>query len=156
MPRLATWKQLVTISAMVFGLGLGIASHGQQDLSNVARSQIEANIPLETDFDAILRRDLTDYFRRSTQVPVKVEYELLRKGPTQSGIAYPKFYAWVKVFAQSKPTQQGAVRVAAIEKVRFDVTDFLSEAEIALDPSAVRRVFPAELVPSILERAGAK
>lgn len=144
------------ISATLLGLGLSVVSHGQQDLSDVSRSHIEANVPLESDFDAILRRDLTDYFRRSAQEPVKVEYELLRKGPTQSGVAYPKFYAWVKVFTQNNSTQQGAVRVAAIEKVRFDVTDFLSKAEIARDPSAARRVFPAALVPHILERAGAK
>jgi len=150
-----TSKKFATIT-VVLALGLAARAHGQQDISDVARSHIEGNVPSDTDFDTTLRRDLTDYFRRSTQRSVKVEYELLRKGPTQSGVAYPKFYVWVKVVVQSKPTEQGAVRVAAIEKVRFEVTDFLSKAEIVRDPSAVSRVFPAALVPSIVERAGAK
>jgi hypothetical protein len=129
-------------------------SFGQQDVSEIARSHVEANVPAAGDFDRFLRRDLTAYFRHLTTVPVKVEYKLLRKGPTQSGVAYPKFYAWVTVLSNEKPIEEGAIRVAAIEKVWFEVTDFLSKADITDNPTSLERVFPAALVPSILERVG--
>lgn len=116
----------------------------------IQRSHIEGNVPPPEQFDATLRRDLSSYF--STQT---VSYELLREGPTQSGVSYPKYYLWVKATRQNE-TVVGAVRVAAIDKARFEVTDFLPSERIRSDPNQVQQIFPALLVPSILARAGAK
>ncbi|KQV50348.1 hypothetical protein ASC95_13275 [Pelomonas sp. Root1217] len=78
---------------------------------------------------------------------------MLRDEPTQSGVAYPKYYAWVRYKVGVMKQQQGAVRLAAIDKLRFEVTDFLSAAVIKADSQAVERVFPRPLVPMILARA---
>jgi hypothetical protein len=127
-----------------------------QDLSDIAESHIKANVPAQKDFDPFLKRDLTAFFRQSSTTPIRVEYQLLREGPTQTGIAYPKFYAWVKVFSGSRLSKEGAVRLAAIDKARFEVTQFVPKAEAASDPQALARVFPAALIPLILEKSGVR
>jgi hypothetical protein len=127
-----------------------------QDLSDVAGSHIEANVPTQKDFDPFLKRDLAAFFHRSSTAPIRVEYQLLREGPTQTGIAYPKFYAWVKVFSGSRLSQEGAVRLAAIDKARFEVTQFVPKSDVARDPQALSRIFPAALIPSILEKSGVR
>lgn len=128
--------------------------HAQSDLQ---RSHIEANVPPPAEFERLLQRDLLLFFKQSTGSNVSsVEVQPLRSGPTQSGVSYPEFYLWVKVFAGSALQQAGAVRVAAIERTRFDVTDYLSAADIKRDPNAVGSVFPAALVPAIQERAAGR
>lgn len=66
-----------------------------------------------------------------------MDYELLRNGPTQSGVAYPKFYLWLRATNTEKTVIEGAVRVAAIEKKRFDVTNFIPRTYIVSHPEAV-------------------
>ncbi len=134
------------------GFVLGGASTAQ--IPGVRESHIDGNVPEKKDFDRFLRRDLTAYFQEGTKGRVRVEYELLRKEPTQSGVAFPKFYLWVKAFQGKKLLVEGAARVAAVEKKRFDVVNFREKAEIQKDPDAVAKVFPAALVPEILRRAG--
>ena len=116
----------------------------------IQRSHIEGNVPPPEQFDAMLRRDLASYFNTQT-----LNYELLREGPTQSGVSCPKYYLWVKATRQNE-TVVGAVRVAAIEKTRFEVTDFLPSERIRSDPTQVQQLFPTLLVPSILAKAGVK
>jgi hypothetical protein len=50
----------------------------------------------------------------------------------------------------------GAVRVEAIDKMRFEVTNFISKAEILKDPDVVGTVFPALLIEPIDRRAGGR
>lgn len=117
----------------------------------IASSHIEANVPTSGQFSSLLVRDLQSYF----QAP-RVDYELLRQGPTQTGISYPKYYIWVKVRNSfGGLVSEGAVRVAAIDQVRFEVTNFLAAQEIRADPTTVQQVFPRPLVESILSRAKA-
>jgi hypothetical protein len=119
-------------------------------LQDMQRSHIDANVAESADFERFLRRDLAEYFsatRRAKQV--SVEYELLRRGPTQSGVSYPKFYLWVRIAGGQKPQDRGAVRVAAIEKKRFEVTDFVSEEAIRKDPNGIYRVFPLPVCETI-------
>jgi hypothetical protein len=117
---------------------------------SLSQNPIEANVPAEAEFDALLTRDLRAYF--STRA-TSVSYELLRQAPTQSGIAYPKFYAWVRLFNGAKVVDEGAVRVAAIERVRFEITHYFSKAAIVQNPSAIEQVFPSALLPDIRNRA---
>ncbi len=119
---------------------------------SIAESHVRANVPDEKDFAKFLKRDLEQYFKDSTKKTVTVEYELLRNGPTQSGIAYPKFYAWVTVRDNTTVIDQGAVRVAAVEKKHFDVTDFVSEADIKDAPMILDRIFPKPVADKIRER----
>src|SRR6266571_4747904 len=123
---------------------------------DVGLSHIEANVPAQKDFRRFLIRDLESYFAVSLGKPVRVDYELLRDAPTQSGVSYPKYYAWVKIFDGNKLISEGAVRVAAIERVRFEVTNYLSKDDIRRDTQAVVKVFPKVLSDSIRSRAGGK
>ena len=125
-------------------------SSPEQLMLQIQRSHIEGNVPPPEQFDATLRRDLAAYFNTQS-----LSYELLREGPTQSGVSYPKYYLWVRATRQNE-TVAGAVRVAAIERTRFDVTDFLPSERIRSDPTQAQQMFPALLVPPILARAGGK
>ena len=144
-------------SGLILAFLLCLASlegcHSSQDvLTGVAKSHVEANVPPAKLFDELLTQDLNNYFCRNSK-DCKIEYEFLRDGPTQSGISYPKYYLWVKTIKGSTVAEQGAVRVAAVEQKRFDVTDFLSREQISQSPSQVASIFPAALVNKITEKA---
>jgi hypothetical protein len=120
----------------------------------IAQSHIEANVPDASSFDSLLRRDLAAFFHAiDPSSPSKVDYKLLRNGPTQTGVSYPKFYLWATAKNGSGIVHEGAVRVAAVEKTRFEVTRFISKAEILKAPQELQSVFPAPLVAPILELA---
>ena len=106
-------------------------------------------MPDQAHFQEFLERDLRTYFQADS-----VEYELLRQGPTQVGVSLPKYYLWVRAKDENGTvTAEGACRVAAIEKELFEVLQFLEKKSISKDPERVEAVFPAPLVPKILERA---
>lgn len=118
-----------------------------------AQGHVEANVPEEENFYSYLARDLNDYFGATTNKKISVKFELLRKVATQVGVAYPKFYAWVKVYDGGVLKKQGAVRLAAIEQKVFEVTDFVTAEQIQADPAKIETVFPAALCPKIIELA---
>lgn len=146
MRQFPTRVRLAALLAIVCG-------HCGCQTSSIAESHIQANVPDEGDFDRLMTRDLKFYLDRHSQMNLRVEYELLRQGPTQTGIAYPKYYAWVKGFDGSRVVLEGAARIAAIEKTRFEITDFLSRQEIDTSPSKVEKTFPAALQANIINRA---
>jgi hypothetical protein len=121
-------------------------------MAAIAESHIKGNVPPPSRFDRYLRRDLTAYFTRSTGKKVTVQYEFLREGPTQTGIAYPKYYLWVKVRSGRKLVDEGAVRVAAIDRQRFAVTHYLPKAEMKKAPEAIDGVFPLPVGDRIRQR----
>ncbi len=118
----------------------------------VQQSHINANVPNASEFDRLLGRDLTAYFEQEFGTGVRVKWELLRQGPTQSGAAYPKYYAWVTIHKAGSLLVEGAVRVAAVDKERFEVTNFLSSAAIKQEPAAILSVFPGSVCKSIESR----
>jgi hypothetical protein len=123
----------------------------------VQRSHIEEHVPPADQAETILRRDLAAFFTASTgQKVASLQIVALRDGPTQSGVAYPKFYFWVLASGTDAVLAEGAVRVAAIDQVRFEVTDFLPKAKIQQLPGEVAAVFPQPLVSLILQRAEVK
>jgi hypothetical protein len=125
----------------------------EQAMRETQRLHIEANVPAPADFNQLLRRDLVGYFEQArSKKGVAVQFELLRDGPTQSGVAYPKFYAWVTVDGGESAEDRGAVRVAAIEKKRFEVTDFVSELQIQNDLTSIEAVFPAQVCERIRDK----
>ena len=114
-------------------------------------------MPPSAAFERLLKRDLILYFKSAgTPGVTAVEYKLLREAPTQSGVALPKFYAWVMVFEEGRLATEGAVRLAAVNRSGFDVTSFLTAVQINASPNEVPKVFPRALVPLVLERAGVK
>lgn len=131
------------------------AERAQEIIRDVQQSHIDANVPPEADFDRLLRRDLAAHFASGDGPPPDVSYELLRKGPTQSGIAYPKFYAWVSIRRDGHPIREGAVRLAAIDRQRFEITQFVDQSEIRRDPSGLDQIFPPPVAAAIKARVGA-
>lgn len=120
--------------------------------AQIAESHTAANVPTKANFDKFLRRDLTAYFAKATGKKVIVKYELLRDGPTQSGVAYPKYYLWVKISRDKTPLQEGAVRVAAIQRRRFEVTHYLSKVEIAKRPEQIEETFSVPVAEKIRQK----
>jgi hypothetical protein len=121
---------------------------------SIAESHIDANVPSAKDFDVFMKRDLEEYFKGETKKTVDVTYELLRQGATQAGTAFPKFYVWVVVKSDGAIIEEGAVRVAAMEKKRFGVYNYLSKSEIEQDVEKLYRVFPRPVADKIKERLG--
>ena len=115
-------------------------------------ASIAAHVPADADFDTFMVRDLGFFLR--VRAEEEVTFELLREGPTQSGVSYPKFYLWVRVLsAEGNHLRSGAVRLAAVDRLRFEVTDFIGREDIlsgATDPASV---FPAALVDRVRQRA---
>ena len=131
-----------------------IVCDGVDVLTDIQMSQINANVPEEAQFKLLLGRDLHTYFCKGVSAPrCTVQFNLLRKGATQSGVAYPKYYLWANVLTDGKTQLEGAARVAAIDMARFDVIDFMSASDIRSAPDKVRTIFPSMLVPAITERA---
>ena len=122
---------------------------------NIHDEYIQANVPDKKEFDTFLKRDLVKYFSESSRITVEVRYELLRNEPTQTGVAYPKFYLWVTISNNGKTIEQGAVRVAAIERREFEITDYLKKEDIQRSPMTVYKIFPRGLCDKIFEKAKA-
>ncbi len=144
---MGTWLQCLR-AANPKGAGVVAPQAADRPILETSHSHIDANVPAAEDFDKLLRRDLAGYFAAMFK-DLPVHYELLRDGPTQSGVAYPKFYLWVTIGGGESPRQRGAVRVAAIEKKRFEVSDFISEDAVKKDPAGIYRVFPAPVCEKI-------
>lgn len=137
---------------LVFSLFNSLAcSKGFFDL--IAQSHIDGNKPEQEDFRNFLIRDLQAYFKEILKKKVRVDYELLRDAPTQSGVAYPKYYAWVKVFDGDKFVCEGVVRIAAIEKKSFEITHYISKEDLKKSPSRIANIFPQALVEDIQKKA---
>lgn len=99
--------------------------------------------------DSIIGRDLTAYFSQRGGSRAQVSYEYLRSGPTITGIAYPKYYVWVR----STPTAGGAhvegpARVALIDSVA-EVTHFFAHDSGSVAPAQLDSVFPSPVVAII-------
>ncbi|MEW6710009.1 MAG: hypothetical protein AB1403_09335 [Candidatus Riflebacteria bacterium] len=150
-------RKIALIAVLVFTavcLSQIVAADAFAEISqSVAESHIEANVAEQPAFEKILTRDLEAYFSEIFEAPVKVEYEMLRNEPTQSGVALPKFYLWVTLRTDEKAFSSGAVRVAAVERQFFEITHFLSLEEIRAHPETIRRVFPGPICDKILGRA---
>jgi hypothetical protein len=144
-----------TTFAILFLLCVSSAATGQAPVGDsIADSHVRANVPVEKDFDSFLKRDLEAYFKDLKKKDVVVDYQLLRDRPTQSGTALPKFYAWVKVKEKDTLLEEGAVRVAAMEKKRFGVLEYLTRVDIERDLERVYQIFPRPVGDKIKERVG--
>ena len=122
-------------------------------LLEIRQSHIDGNVPDEADFERFLERDLLAWLAREGVKAPSVRFELLRKEPTQAGIAYPKYYLWVWTWSAGAPADSGAVRVAAVDKAGFDIREFLPRDAIVADPAAPEGLFPEALVEAIRARA---
>jgi hypothetical protein len=146
------------VAALLLWCALPIPGQCQElILADAQRSHIQAHVPEEPQFSELLSRDLVSYFKASGFSSAEsASFVLLRDGATQSGVAHPKYYAWVKVHSAEGLVAEGAVRVAAIERTHFEVTDFVSRGVLLMDPSKAASVFPQALMESVVLKARAK
>jgi hypothetical protein len=144
--------RLKSVLACLMWCAITVGCRSQDVVSEIANSHIERNVPKGKLFDEYLNRDLKSYFCGDAK-NCKVEYELFRDAPTQTGIAYPKFYVWAKCFKEDAIVIEGAVRVAAVDQKRFEVTHFLSRAKILVSTLGTASAFPAPLVEEITQKA---
>lgn len=140
------------VALIAFCLVLTVSCKSQDPMTALANSHVEANEPKGELFDQYLKRDLTSYFCND-HTDCRVEYEYLRKGATQNGVSYPKYYLWAKCFTNGQLETEGAVRVAAVEQKYFDITHYISAKEIVASPDEVAKIFPAALVQQIEQKA---
>ena len=122
-------------------------------IAAISQSHIDGNVPSPDKIDEFLQRDLISYFSNMKGTNVSVEYEQLRSGPTQVGIGYPKYYLWVTIKNGVSTLESGAVYLAAIDKKRFEVFEYIPAAQISADPSILDAKFPAALHDKILKLA---
>ena len=125
---------------------------------NLQKSHVKTDVPEQDEFSKFIQRDLQSYFHLElNRTDIKVNFELLRKGATQSGMAYPKFYAWVNVFDNSgNKLESGAVRLAAVDGDRFEISDFINKSSILGKRVELADVFPELLIDKIIIKAGEK
>ncbi len=118
-------------------------------IAEVQMSHIASNAPdSEAAFRRLLLRDLKFYFVEPEQ-KLSIDYELLRDGPSQSGVAYPKYYVWIHILDGATVVEEGAVKVSAIEGRYFEIRDYVSKADIQTQPEALSKVFPSAVVEKI-------
>ena len=115
----------------------------------IQESHIEANIPVEAEFDQFLKRDLSKFMNQKLGKTVSVEFEFLLKKPTQSGLSYPKYYLWVVSYEGGEPVAQGAARLVAMDKKEFMVSDYVHAADILSKPESIFNIFPARVCEDI-------
>jgi len=95
-------------------LTLCLSCHAQ--LSGLAESHIVANVPGTNDFRPFLIRDLAAYLKPKHGDKLAVDYELLRDGPTQSGVAYPKFYLWLRATNAENAVVRGPCELQPLKR----------------------------------------
>lgn len=133
-----------SISLLFVGLlsfsGIGYFVAVPLQLAKIQNSHIQGNVPNQ--FDQVLQRDLISYFQDLNKEVIKVEYELLSKIPTQVGVGTPKYYMWVKLYGEKGLIEEGAVKVAAVEKTQFIVLNYLAIADLTKSSEKINQIFP--------------
>jgi hypothetical protein len=107
-------------------------------------------------FQRILSRDLLAYFAATGTAATRVDYSLIRDPTGLSGSARPQYYAWVKAYSGEQIVREGAVRFAAVDRSRFEITHFVERNSIIRDPEWISAVFPSPVLTAILARARAE
>ena len=156
-------RVLIASMSLLLVASTGWASEQQPSIADKERrvtrlqsSHISANVPPDAKFMVFLQRDVRAYLVANRLPSKGVTIEPLRMGPTQTGVSYPKYYLWVRAVDDAGHDIEGAMRVAAVDRVRFDVTDFTSASSIRSDPASLGSIYPAALITTIRHRAGAK
>lgn len=135
----------LAIIALAFGFAAPERVEARQ-IQDPQAAHIAAHVPDPDDFDTFLQRDLRAFL--GDRAGERLDFDLLRDRPTQSGLSYPKFYLWVRTGSTS-----GAMRAAAIDRHHFEVTDFVDRNAILNGEPDLAAIFPAALVGPIRARA---
>ena len=111
--------------------------------SNRMGAQNNQNSVVLSEISQSFSNSVHRYFQREHgKDDLRVETDLLRAGGTETGIAFPKYYAWVRVFDHQEFVQEGAIRVARVEENLYEVTHFVSVDKIRENPQETFQIFP--------------
>ena len=82
-----------------------------------------------------------------------VKVELLRDGPSQSGVALPKYYIWIeKLNSKGVLMEEAAARIAAIDRDHFDVIQYYDRKRLETETDLVSKVFPQDVYAKIVAK----
>jgi hypothetical protein len=104
-------------------------------MGSIQHSHVEGNVPPPEEFHRTLQRDLDAYFATALAPSRHVQY------------------VWA-IFPLTAGDRRGAVRLAAIDKERFEVTDFISDDEITTNPDRIYQTFPRPVCERIKAKVG--
>ena len=122
-------------------------------MAALRQGHIDANVPDQKDFDRILNRDITKYVTDKADKDITVKVELLRDGPSQSGVALPKYYIWIeKRNAKGVLMEEAAARIAAINRDHFDVIQYYDRKRLETETDLVSKVFPQDVYAKIVAK----
>ena len=122
-------------------------------MAALRQGHIDANVPDQKDFDRILNRDITKYVTDKADKDITVKVELLRDGPSQSGVALPKYYIWIeKRNSKGVLMEEAAARIAAINRDHFDVVQYYDRKRLETETDLVSKVFPDDVYTRILAK----
>jgi hypothetical protein len=124
----------------------------QSLIQDISHSHIVGNTPDAKVFDSFLKRDIEKYFHNKYSKNIVATFNYLRIGATQSGVSYPKYYLWIRVNDGDSLYTEGAIRVAAIEKKYFEITDFVSKQDIIDKKVNIYLIFPKPVCEKIIEQ----
>lgn len=145
---------MIAVAALLIAVVAGASEPALfQSFEDLQAGHISENVPADIDFAAYLTRDVRAYLSGQGLAHAQIALEMLRDGPTQSGAAYPKFYVWVDAVAADGVVKSGVVRLAAVARTHFEVTDFVTREQIIADPDSLSLVIPAALVDRTIARA---
>jgi hypothetical protein len=149
----AIFTLLISVSASVMAQQAPSTAHIGRMMQQLQASHIAANAPPASSFSKILERDVRAYLAAHRLPSKKVTLEPLRKGATQSGVSYPKYYIWIRATDAAKHHVEGAMRIVAIDRARFEVTDFTPAATVRSDPASLAAIYPSPTIPAIRRHA---
>jgi len=122
-------------------------------MATLRQGHINANVPDQKDFDRILNRDITKYVTDKADKDITVKVELLRDGPSQSGVALPKYYIWIeKRNAKGVLMEEAAARIAAVNRDHFDVIQYYDRKRLETETDLVSKVFPQDVYAKIVTK----
>jgi hypothetical protein len=147
------FRSAIILILIIAGSASVSRSQNENPLAELRQSEIDANIPDKKDFDAILKRDLTKYVTDPRDKGITVSIELLRDQPSQSGVAFPKFYCWIeKRDAKGVIMEEAAARIAAVNKTHFDVIQYFDRKRLVAEPGVIVGVFPEDVCEKIRKK----
>lgn len=151
--KIKTVLKIVLIGFLIISIAIvGYISLTIWVLNSIPQSHLEANVVEEQYFDEYLKRDIKEFFKNRNPIEItSVQYQLLEKGPRQTGIAFPKYYARIQVFHDNNLLESGVAIITAVNKEEFRISpmDYMNYDQIRLNPDILKTLFPESVIKTI-------
>ena len=146
-------RAFLILVLLITVMAVSVRAQNEDPMAALRQGHIDANVPDPKDFDRILNRDITKYVTDRADKDITVKVELLRDGPSQSGVALPKYYIWIaKRSAKGVLMEEAAARIAAVNRDHFDVVQYYDRKRLENETDLVSKVFPDDVYTKILAK----